>query len=34
MVTRKNRELTKNDIQKISQTYHNWKNNTGYEDIA
>ncbi|MDP1760388.1 MAG: SAM-dependent methyltransferase, partial [Candidatus Woesebacteria bacterium] len=34
MVTRKNRELTDADIQKISGVYHTWRTITGkYEDI-
>ena len=34
MVTRKNRELTPDDIAKISDTYHNWRNLDGkYEDL-
>ncbi len=34
MVTRKLRELTDEDIAKISETYHNWRNIEGkYEDI-
>jgi len=33
MVTRKNRELTTEDINLISETYHNWRNVNGkYED--
>jgi len=33
MVTRKNRELTEADINKISETYHNWRNPKGtYQD--
>ncbi|MFA6531251.1 MAG: class I SAM-dependent DNA methyltransferase [Patescibacteria group bacterium] len=33
MVTRKNRELTAEDITTISETYHNWRNINGkYED--
>jgi type I restriction enzyme M protein len=34
MVTRKNRELTDEDIKKISDTYHAWRTKEGkYEDI-
>ena len=34
MVTRRNREFSEEDIQKISDTYHNWRNLDGhYEDI-
>ena len=34
MVTRKNRELTDDDVDKISDTYHNWRNvDWNYEDI-
>lgn len=33
MIDRKVRELTKEDISKIAETYHNWRNNTNYEDI-
>ncbi len=33
MVTRKNRELSETDINKISNTYHNWKVWSDYEDI-
>jgi len=34
MVTRKNRELTGEDIQKITDTYHNWRNIGGkYENV-
>ena len=34
MVTRKTRELNDDDIKKISETYHNWRNSDGkYEDI-
>ena len=32
MITRKNRELTTEDIDKISSTYHNWKAWSDYED--
>ncbi len=34
MVTRKLRELSDEDINKISSTYHNFINNVNYEDIA
>ena len=34
MVTRKLRELSDEDINKISGTYHNFINNVNYEDIA
>lgn len=34
MITRKNRILTDDDIQKIAGTYHNWRNPDGnYEDV-
>lgn len=34
MVTRKTRELTDEDIKRISETYHNWRNTDGnYENI-
>ena len=33
MVTRKLRELTEEDIHKIADTYHNYQNDTNYEDI-
>ena len=33
MVTRKLRELTDEDIHKISDTYHNYQNDNNYEDI-
>ena len=33
MVTRKLRELSKEDILKIAETYHNYQNDTNYEDI-
>ncbi len=33
MVTRKNRELTEEDIKKISETYHNWEKAESFEDI-
>ena len=34
MVTRKIREFTEEDIEKISSTYHSYKNNDGYENVA
>jgi len=41
MINRRNKELTDDDIQKISNTYHNWRNisrgdglSSPYEDIA
>ena len=34
LINRRTRILSKEDIQKISETYHNWKNlDDGYEDI-
>jgi len=34
MISRKNRELTTEDIKKISDTYHTWRTKGGkYEDI-
>lgn len=33
MVTRKLRELTEEDIHKIADTYHNYQNDTNYDDI-
>ena len=33
MLDRKIRELTKQDIQTITNTYHNWLKNSSYEDI-
>jgi len=34
MVTRKNRELTEEDLEKITGTYHSWRNKDGkYEDV-
>ncbi len=33
MIDRRLKELSIDDIKKISDTYHNWKNNTEYEDI-
>ena len=34
MVTRKLRELSEEDIGKIASTYHDYKNDENYEDIA
>lgn len=35
LINRKNRELSQADIDKISATYHNWRNPEGkYEDVA
>jgi type I restriction enzyme M protein len=35
LINRKNRELSQADIDKISGTYHNWRNHEGkYEDVA
>lgn len=35
MVSRRNRELTDEDIQKIAATYHNWRNAKGdFSDVA
>lgn len=34
MVTRKLRELNEADISKISDTYHNYQNDSAYEDVA
>jgi type I restriction enzyme M protein len=33
MISRKTRELTDDDIQKIAQTVHNWQKDDDYEDI-
>ena len=33
MIDRKVRELKDDDLEKITSTYHNWLNKTGYEDI-
>jgi len=33
MIDRTHRELTDEEIQKIAQTYHNWRNKNGYQDI-
>lgn len=32
-ISRKNIELSTDDIQQIAATYHNWKQDNGYEDI-
>lgn len=34
MISRRNRELTREDIKKITETYHNWRAGKDYEDIA
>lgn len=35
LINRRTRELSKEDIEKIAGTYHNWRNaNNNYEDIA
>lgn len=35
LINRRTRELSQEDIQKIANTYHNWRNVDGkYEDIA
>lgn len=34
MIDRKVRELSEDDIQKIANTYHKWRKNENYEDIA
>lgn len=34
MVDRKVRELSEEDIQRIANTYHNWRKNENYKDIA
>jgi len=35
MISRKHRALTEDDIAKISETYHNWRNKNGnYADVA
>jgi type I restriction enzyme M protein len=35
MINRRNKELTEEDIKKITGTYHNWRNLKGnYEDVA
>jgi type I restriction enzyme M protein len=33
MIDRRVRELDEEDIQKIADTYHSWKNNNEYEDV-
>lgn len=33
MVTRKHRELSNEEIKQICDTYHNWRDDKGYEDI-
>lgn len=34
LINRRTREFSKDDIQKIAQTYHNWRNPEGnYEDV-
>ena len=33
MIDRRVRELSEEDIQKIADTYHSWRNNQGYEDV-
>ena len=33
MVDRRVRELSEEDIQKIANTYQNWRQNKGYEDV-
>ena len=33
MVTRKHRELSDDEIKQIYETYHNWRDQKGYEDI-
>ncbi len=33
MVDRRVKDLNEEDIKKIAETYHNWKNDKGYEDI-
>jgi type I restriction enzyme M protein len=33
MITRRNLELTDEDIKKIADTYHNWRDNKKYEDV-
>jgi len=33
MIDRTHRELTDEEIQKIAETYHNWRNKSGYEDV-
>ena len=33
MVSRRNRELTAEDVKKIALTYHNWKKRANYKDV-
>ncbi len=33
LINRRTRELSTDDLQQIANTYHNWKNKNGYEDI-
>lgn len=33
MIDRRVRELSEDDIMKIADTYHSWRNDDGYEDI-
>jgi hypothetical protein len=33
MVTRRLRELTKEDTQKIASTYHDYQNNDNFENV-
>jgi type I restriction enzyme M protein len=33
MVTRKHRELTDEEIKQVYDTYHNWRDGKGYEDV-
>ncbi|MBI3051701.1 N-6 DNA methylase [Candidatus Woesearchaeota archaeon] len=33
MISRKNRELTEQDVKKISEIYHKWRAGKGYEDV-
>ena len=34
MIDRKVRELSEEDIQKIAKTYHSWRKNENYMDVA
>lgn len=34
MVTRKHRELSNEEIQQISDTYHNWRDGKDYQDVV
>ncbi|HHU46613.1 MAG TPA: SAM-dependent DNA methyltransferase [Bacteroidales bacterium] len=34
LINRRTRELSKEDIQQIANTYHNWREREGYEDIS